>query len=428
MRKKFNRTLFLACLVGGLIGCAVGGTVYGAKSQAYPPAVMMGIYFAILAFFIYVPGVVSEWVTNHIKGRTWDGGETRMAVLLALGAVALFFILGALFQFLYGLGKPREVAADADDYIIMIDNSGSTMDTDPGQERFSAIVDFVDGLKDGQRVQVSVFEDTNQIVLPLCGAAEAREQLEGILSQYTTGNNTNIQAALLDSLDQYALSNRSAMAVLLSDGVSMVNVKEIADAYIGAEIPVFAIGFSNIGRGGRSTMSRIAESTGGCFYDIREISQLSETLSKLTDYKARRVLIDYRPGTDRGRVVYMVLRVLFLFLLGAGMGIPLIFILDSEDLFMPAIAVRGFACLIVGLLMEWGLYQFLSPGLLRLLMCLGMALVVSYYTEPQTTDWMGGFGGYQGRTGSQFQAGSGVGKRNSGFRNNNSAFGDKWGK
>ncbi|MCI8886592.1 MAG: VWA domain-containing protein [Hungatella sp.] len=420
MRRKFNLTLFLACLAGGLVGCFLAGTIYTKKSQDFNPLILTGIYFAILSFSIGLAGVVSEWMTNHLKGRAWEAWETRMTLGLLFGATLLFFIMGAVFQFLYGLGRQQTAAGEAKDYIILIDNSGSTEKTDPKSQRFSAIMDFVDSLEPDRNVQVSIFDSENQIVFPLDNASKAKEKLGGILEQYGLGDNTDVQGALMDSLMQYGHSDRSAIAILLSDGISYVDVQDIADAYIESEIPIFTIGFSNIERDGRLILSGIAESTGGCFYDMKDLSELSFALSGILKYKTRRLLLDYRPGNDRSNVVYMVLRVLFLSLLGIGIGVPLIFMLDSEELILPAMIIRGIVSLIAGIVVERGLYHFLSPGLIRLIMCVCMALVVSFYRKQEAVDWTSGINIYKGKPQSSFYGSSGVGKKDSRFREESS--------
>lgn len=422
MKRKYNLSLFLACLGGGLAGCLIAGNIYVSKKQDWDPVILMGVYFAVLSFSICLPGVISEWITTHVKGRIWEGYETRRTLFMLFGTAGLFFALGALFQFLYGLGGGWTADVDADDYIIMIDNSGSTQETDPGRERFSAIVDFAGSLRPEQRIQVSVFNSENQLVFPLNDSMEAKERLEEIFDQYGSDGNTDIQGAVMDSLDKYNSSERKAIAILLSDGAGNVNEKDIADRYLDSDILLFTIGFSNIGRDGRAVMSRIAESTGGCFFDIGDISELSSALSKIVRYEVRRMLLDYRFGRDRGKAVYMILRVLFLALLGTAIGVPLIFMLDSAELILPAMAVRGIASLAAGVMAEAGLYHSLSSGILRLMMCLCMALVVSFYSVREQTDWTFGIGGYEGKQLSSFHDGSGVGQRGSHFHEGNSAF------
>lgn len=421
MKKKFNLSLFLACLAGGLAGCLIAGAIYVRKNQDWNPMILTGMYFAVLSFSICLFGTVSEWITNHLSGEIWKAYEVKSAFLVLLGTVGVFFVLGALFQFLYGLGGGWTADVGVDDYIIMIDNSGSTGETDPDRERFSAIVDFADSLRPEQKIQVSIFNAENYTVFPLNDALEAAKSLGGIFDQYESDGNTNIQGALMDSLDEYGGSERKAMAILLSDGAGIVNINDIADAYINSDILLFTIGFSNIGVQGRDVLSRIAESTGGCFYDIGDISQLSSALSKIVRYESRRMLLDYRSGRDRSKVVYMILRVLFLTLLGTAIGVPLIFMLNSEELILPAMAVRGAASLAAGIVVEAGLYHFLPPGNLRLVMCLFMALTVSFYTVKEQMDFVSGIGSYTGRDMSQFQDGLGVGRRGSRFREGNSA-------
>ena len=176
---------------------------------------------------------------------------------------------------------------------------------------------------------------------------------------------------------------------------------------------------------GRRVLSSVAECTGGSFFEISEISQLAQALNKITNFESRRMLMEYRSGTERGSILYTVLRVLFLTLLGVAIGLPLIVILDSEDLIIPGMPIRIAASLLGGIIMEFGLRQFWSTGILRFVMCVLFALVVCFYTEKTREDWTSGMGGYTGKTMTSFQDSSDFGKRKSGFGGRQDSF-DNW--
>lgn len=387
MNKKFNKSLFISCIVGGMIGFLLAEILYNLCKDLWNPIILVGLYFAIVAFFISLFGAISEYNTNHISRRLWDTtAVTRTMGLVMLISVIGFFILGSLFQFIYGLGKVYQVSKNADDYVVMIDNSGSTSDTDYNEERFSSVVDFIKGMKDSQRIMISIFDEENNVILPLTQKdGKLADQVEDILSKYSSANNTDIQNALSDSLDHYQSDGRRAIAILFSDGDCPVDIPYITQSYNDAKIPIFTVGYIKHSGRGERLLEKLAYKTGGDYYEIHGEGGFSKAYNSVVHYKAKRVLLDNRIVSEQYTAGYIVLRVLFIMILVFLLGPGLSLILDSEDVLKDNLILRIILGLISGLVLEFGLMNYLPGILMRFIVCFLMSLVISRY-EPITYD------------------------------------------
>lgn len=389
--RRFNKSLLVACFIGGIIGWVISENVYNACKDNWNPVIMTGVYFAILTFCIALPGVFSEWSTNHLSGYAWDGAVVRRTFgFLIIGAL-VFFLAGALFQFIYGLGKSSDNELKADDYMIIIDNSGSTATTDPYGERFTAVVQFINSLDSSKKVMISIFSDINDVVLPLTQVSkELSTQVDEIFRKYISFGGTDIQNALLKTLQEYPLTDRKAIAILFSDGESDINLTTLTNMYGNADINIYTIGFSMRAYEGKTLLESIADITGGVYYEINEITDFSSALTEITNNTVIRSLLSYRYETEKGSILYIFLRVLFIFIIGMLMGPVFGLIFDSEEILVSNIPIRVGICLSVGIIFEAFLYLGLKDNLLRLFMSVLFSLIFTHY---HVSEFNGNFNG-----------------------------------
>ena len=248
MRKKFDLSLLIACLIGGVIGCIAGNALFSTFEHSWNPLLSVGTFFAIVSFSICLFGFLIEIMTHNLTkytGSIWSVG--RSAGILFITPVA-FFILGVLFQFIYGLGNVKKTDIKADNFIVIVDNSGSALSTDPAKERFSSIVDFAETMQDGNGIMIAVFSSTAQVVFPF------KEKYAGIdsdirdtLAPFSANGGTNIEAALEESIRGYGAGNgKKAVALLFSDGEGDIDMNYITKEYQDAGIPIFTISFATI--------------------------------------------------------------------------------------------------------------------------------------------------------------------------------------
>ncbi|MCD8105074.1 MAG: VWA domain-containing protein [Lachnospiraceae bacterium] len=381
--EKFNLALLIACLVGAVIGWFLAELIYAALPDDMPAVLQVGIYFLVVALGIVLVAFISELLVRHIKS-VWTGSELGRSILILLVFLVGMFLAGMLFQFLYGLGYSRKTLTNLDDYLIVIDNSSSTNSTDPDDERFTAIVDLAASLDATKKLSVVVFDNTIVGTFELQEMTdEAKEALAAFMEEMKTKSKggTQLQAALEEAINNYTpVAGRNAAVILLSDGESSINYSTISDLYAQKEVPIYCVAFSHMGYAGTNTMTRLAETTDGYYCEISELSTLQTALEQMMTLTSRRSLLERRRGTDVHNVLPMILRILFVTLLGLPLAPVLALVLDCDDLMHRGFLIHIPFCLIAGLLMEF-LIRLLGGGLTRLLMAILYAIMISVYMK-----------------------------------------------
>lgn len=392
--EKFNGVLFISCIAGALIGWLGAEYVYRVVPLSWPAVIQVGIYFAIVIFGVTVASFVSEIVVNRSKS-SWTGNEIGRSVLFITASVLAFFLLGMLFQFIYGLGYTDKHKTQIDDYLFVIDNSGSTDSSDPDDLRFSAVEDLVRKLGSDKKFSITVFDDVIEGKLPLKSVnISSLEEMTKFFEQMKNleKNGTEIQLVLSDVLSDYVQDGRSAAVIFLSDGESNSPVDQVSlgDAYLKKDLPIFCVAFSHMGRKGVKTMTRLSENTNGCYCEIEDLNDLQKTIENMLELTSKRSLLERRRGSDVKNIMALILRVLFIAVLGVLVEIVLTLILDYEELLKTALLIHIPFSVIAGLIAEFGMRILSFPNITRLLMCIFMSIVaVSYmeYTYSLSNSW-----------------------------------------
>lgn len=377
--RRLNYPMFVACLAGGAVGFLFGEIILNRYRYEWNEILLVGVYFAQLMFFICLACLICEHLSPRLRGIPWDSWDRKVSLfMLPVVSIVLFFLVGALFQFIYGLGYKSITIPEADDYIFVIDNSGSTAKTDPGKQRFSDVLDFAGSLDGSKKIMISIFNSMTEMVLPLEDISPSTtEKLKDIFSQYDSNGNTDIELALETSLDNYPESDRTAMVILLSDGISNVNIDSITGKYNERSISINTIGFSNNGWAGRNLLLKLAELTKGSFYPIGSISRLSGTLKKIRSLENKRMLLDYRYGNERDNLLLLLLRIILIAILGALLCASIGFLVNLQQVIFKLLPVRIIAGILAGLALEFGFLYLWGELLTRGVTCLLLALVLA---------------------------------------------------
>ena len=383
MKKRFDLSLFIACLTGGIVGSILAGIFYNHTNEEWNSVLVVGIYFAIVTFCITLLGVVSEMCTNHLNGRNMTRDNFLRTTGLLLVTPIAFFVVGDIFQFIYGLGETEQIAMDAKEFIVMIDNSGSTAGTDPQQERFSSVVQFVENMNLGSSIMITIFSDDAELVFPMTQKYQGMEKdVEVVLSRYSADGGTNMQGALEISLCNYRASSDKAVAMLFSDGESSIDVNGITQAYQDVEVPIFTISFAGTASGGRRLLKKLADKSDGAYLEIGEGLGFLDSYQKVQNYEVKRILLDSRIYRETGKIGYTILRIILLTILVAALGPVLAILLDSEEILRKNTLLRIGLGLLSGLVMEFGFRAYFSGGFLRWILCVLMSLVFVDYVLP----------------------------------------------
>ncbi|MEJ8302905.1 vWA domain-containing protein [Saccharibacillus sacchari] len=430
MQRKINLLLLLLALVGGAIGFGIGEWLLNHFEGKTSSILLVGIYFGVLALCIGLGCMVAETISPKLNGRSWkerySGFSWKMLVPVTLAA---FLLLGSLFEFVYelDLGGVKKI----NDIVLVIDNSGSMIDTDPQNERFTAAKELIARMDAEKRVAVFTFDDVPQLVQPLTPVAtdsEKQQVYAKIDAIEETEFSTNIDQALTATMEHIrdkGNANSGAMVILLSDGIADVNLDNILSSYQSQRVPINAIG---LGKGlvveaedGFLLLQNIAERTGGTYTDVSNADQISLAFQDIYRNLDDHTLLTERTGAPAGSTYLQILHIVLILLIGAGLGIALGVMFDNRFLaksFGIGGAVAGLAA---GLILEFGLQgDTLGDSTVRLLADLALATIIALFTliipiREQQRKERGRRGAGVGTTNPSAGLGNRPGDRSSGF-------------
>lgn len=389
MQRKINWLLVLFSLIGGAIGAVIGELLLGELFDRWPGFVVIGLYFGILALSIGICCLIAETISPRLNGASWRqryvGTSWKLLVPVTL---VMLLLAGAAFEFLYELNINR--AKTVKDIVLIIDNSGSMHETDPDDHRYEAAKSLIGKMDSSKQVAVIVFNDKPELIQPFVRVRnqEVKDKVYAAIDELkATDAGTDIGEALQASMDQIKgqSGSRGAMAILLSDGVSDVNLSEVLPDYKDRGVAVNTIGLGLSAPGGNvegaGLLKEIASQTGGQYYDEADASNLTFVFQKIYDTLDERTLVTERTGTMENSPYYMILRIVFVLGLGALIGLALGMMFDNRHLaksFTIGGAVSG---LLAGILLEQGLGGWpVGDAMTRLLACLLLAAVMTMFT------------------------------------------------
>lgn len=214
MQRKINWLLLLFSLIGGTVGFAIGEIILGALLESWPRFVVAGLYFGVLALCIGLSCLIAEMIAPRLNGSSWRARYTGLSwQLLVPATLVLLFAVGALLQLLYGLhfGGSKQVK----DIVLVIDNSGSMLETDPENERYTAAKQLIENMKDDKRVAVVVFSNTAELLQPFVSVksqAEKDEVNAAIDALEPTDGGTNFSLALAETMKTIESKNMQSAA------------------------------------------------------------------------------------------------------------------------------------------------------------------------------------------------------------------------
>ncbi|MDT3427101.1 hypothetical protein J2Z22_002637 [Paenibacillus forsythiae] len=385
MQRKLNLLLLLFSLIGGAAAFVIGELLLGRLLGSWPSIPVVGLYFAIVALGMGIGCLLAEMISPRLNGWSWRRRYLGLSWKLLPLAVAILLGAGTLMEFVYELnfGGLRPVK----DIVMVIDDSGSMQQSDPGNSRYSAARELVMRMDGDNKVAVLTFSDEATVVQPLTGLSrpENRKQVtEAIQALRTTEGGTNLSGALSEAMNVIngdGSSGRGAMVILLSDGVSRLDTATELQAYVDRGIAVNTIGLSLSDPSGPALLKDIAATTGGQYYDVEGANRLADVFRQIYDRLGDRTLLTERTDNTQDSPYYATLRVLSLVLIGGALGLGLGIVFDNRHL-ARSFGLGGIVSgLLAGLTLELGLGDHsLLNAMVRLLAVLLLAGVIALFT------------------------------------------------
>lgn len=378
-KRVFHRNMFIGALIGAVVGVFISLLLYDKMYDASGSNVLLvGLILGIMAGTILLGCVISEIARPCLRVDHEAGLPELLLALLAAVAVAL---VGCLCEFLYEINGSY-VSPEFNDFIFVIDDSGSMSSTDPNMLRYEAMSQLIDSMEQDTRVGLVRFADsiTDEVEMDYLTPAH-RDKLRSSIDVAVSSGGTNIQLALEKALEQYQASQSSGrypVVVLLSDGESYVNASAISRDYLDAGVAISPVGLSeyvNV-----RMLESLAQSTGGQFFEVSDASGLVTAFQQVQKAVSYRTLFTMRPGNQRGNVLLMILRVVFLMLPGLMIGFAL-FVILRENGVERQLVTSAATGLVSGLLMELGTYFFWDTDVVHILCWLLYGIVLLDYVS-----------------------------------------------
>ncbi|MFD0716420.1 VWA domain-containing protein [Paenibacillus sp. GCM10027626] len=385
MQRKINVLLLLFSLIGGAIGFAVGEVMLGALLGNWPRFIVVGLYFGVLALCIGLSCLIAEMIVPRLNGSSWRQRYSGLSwKLLVPATLVLLFVVGGLLQLIYGLHFSG--AKQVKDIVLVIDNSGSMLENDPDNERYTAAKQLINNMDSGKQVAVVVFSSTAELLQPFVSlSTQAKKSVNAAIDALEpTDGGTDFSLALAEtmkSIEGRKNADRGTMVMLLSDGFSESDINQQIAAYKEKQIAVNTVGLSVADAKGSALLKQIADSTGGSYYDVSEASGLTLVFQNIYDKLDSRTLLTERTDAIADSTFYMLLRILSLGIIGIAVGVSLGLLFDNRFLAVSFGAGGIVGGLLAGYILDNGLSgHAFTDGVSRFVAALVLAAIIGLFT------------------------------------------------
>lgn len=358
---SLNIILLAASIIAGLVSWIIGNFVYEVFFNQIPRVFLIGIVFAILCLCVLV--------VVHGVGRLTGAFEEpvlplpdipgMIPVLIAAGTAAVFF-LSALFQWIYAMDFQKQVQ-NPTSYIFVMDDSGSTAESDPAQMRYSAIDDVLEDMDESFPYMVYSFSDNYEILRGMAPISEGKDGLTG-----NSYGGTAIRGVLTQVINDYKNQvwdgGERPKVILMTDGYAtdiglFHPINRVLKQYVREGISISAVGLEQTDE---NLMNQIADTTGGVFVRASDAGDLSSAMQSAVSLTSSRDLVSAR-YIDHADVLLGFLRILFIFILGTGTGLLAMLVYGNEDSTILMIVSSAAKALAGALVMEIGTGVFGMP-------------------------------------------------------------------
>lgn len=404
-KKHINGLMLIFSIIGGIIAYVIGEAIISNLVYKVPNVILVGIYFSVFALCVSVMCLIAELISQRLTGYLWKQDYLKHTPLIIIATVIVMFVVGVTTQFIYGLNFVKEAPVPIDDYVFLMDNSGSMLSSDSDNVRIEEVNKFIDELDGTKRVAYYAFsDDTERLVNLQTVTDDSKASMHNAINTTVSDGGTNIQYAIetaLADVKELADPNRKMAIVLVSDGEDAVDIDRVASLCNEDNIMIDTVGFGVglISFGDGRVLSELADSTDGNYYDIQSVDQLDGVFSNIKqNIGKKRLLLAKRHGRERTNPLFGTERVLFIAIFGVLMGIAVAVLFDNRQLFKNLAIGGAVTGVSAGLLMELGMYLYMNTRfcrfgmdvLLSIVCCLFTGIIAYAVNEGISTSQFGG--------------------------------------
>jgi len=368
-RERFYYEMTLGALAAGGIGCIVVNALFRRFYLEWPNLVLVGVCFAAVTFllllFCGIVEVMKISITSHLGGISVG----RVAAFACATAVAVG-CAGAVLEFIYELGYVQ-TGVNYDDYIFVVDDSGSMGGSDPQAQRYGALKQLLGRMDESNQVGLVCFADTILAEEALAVMDDAqRSRMNSAAERDMAYGGTAVELGLQRAYEMYQNGRRngySSAVILLSDGHSSVDTDAVVKMFNSIDTDICTVA---LGSGAdRETLEKLADGTGGMALEISSADAIRASYALLSGMPLKRCLLLPRMGADKDDVLHAVMCVVFLTLLGVGMMLGMQVLMNSKYM-KPQLVVGPAATLLGALILEIGYGRGAGSGVRNVLILL----------------------------------------------------------
>ena len=363
-------TMFLG--IGAWLVCL---PIYHALIDVWSTPVVIGLLFAILALVVMIGILILSSMQGNFEANIFNGGSTGSAVVCVAVILVVIFLLGMLFQWIYGMHFDKELQKPSS-YVFLIDDSGSMEGNDPTGLRYEALDQVLADMPEDFTYMVYAFSD---------GVTMQREMLpisagKGNLTHNNYGG-TAIKGVLNQAISDYENGvwegGNAPRVILLTDGYAtdlglFSTITKTLKNYSKHRISVSTVGLGDVDR---DLMTTIAAKTGGVFVDVNDAALLADAMSEAASTYSAGDILSARNAGKLG-FLFGFLRVLFLSILGAVLGLGCAVAYGSPDSATLTVVASAIQSVLGALMMELGTAAGLPAKICWFVLWLLLALTI----------------------------------------------------
>ncbi len=169
---------------------------------------------------------------------------------------------------------------------------------------------FLMRLEPTDQAMVGAFNDKIQFA---CDLTSDRETLIGSLDDLGFGNPTRLYDSVDASIDELRRSDNRKVVLVFTDGddtASKASLGKVIERSRAEEVMVYAIGLESDLRVGNQRirtrpdrgLKRLAEETGGGFFELKDTDELGPTFTKVAQELRSQYVLGFSPATFDGKV------------------------------------------------------------------------------------------------------------------------------
>lgn len=328
MLKSLDFIFFIFTFISAIISFIFTEMIVTSLYYNVPDIVLMGIYFALAGLIVSVFTNICAYKVSSIKNIIpVPNAFFKSLIIFSTLSIIVLFPFGCLFQYIYSLGIKN--IERVDNYIVLIDNSGSMAETDVNYKRYEALNQLFTTIDKKQTISVYVFsDDYTKVVESKHISPLDIEEFQNTFKPYMVSAGGTETMKVLDAISlemkEKPLAGKTSV-IVISDGECEVD-NNILEKFKLLGIQINTIGVYEAGF--TDTLYRISNYTGGTYYNINNIEDLVGILTGMNSFKIDHILIGLRSNNVENPTYYFFLRILFLFLLAFVIKIIQLLIID----------------------------------------------------------------------------------------------------